>query len=109
MLEARAKEAAEQVEYIREGFLKVIENRTNILDFLDWETFEARCTGDKKISIDRLKSITSYPNCPNDHEIVGRFWRMFEAWTDEERSRYLKFVWGRSRLPMDLQGLSYKH
>lgn len=97
------------MDFIREGFLKVIENRTTILDFLDWETFEARCTGEKKISVERLKSITSYPNCADDHAIVGRFWRMFEGFTDEERTRYLKFVWGRSRLPIDLSNLNYKH
>ena len=28
---------------------------------------------------------------------------------DEQRSLYLKFVWGRSRLPLDLTKLEYKH
>ena len=34
---------------------------------------------------------------------------MFATLTEEERSLYLKFVWGRSRLPMNLDGLSRKH
>jgi len=29
--------------------------------------------------------------------------------TEEEKSAYLKFVWGRSRLPMNLDGLHRKH
>ena len=37
------------------------------------------------------------------------FWRVFESFTDEERTMYLKFVWGRSRLPTDITGLRNKH
>ena len=59
--------------------------------------------------MEALKSITSYPNCSNDHEIIGRFWRVFESFTHEERSLYLKFVWGRNRLPIDLTILDRKH
>jgi len=40
---------------------------------------------------------------------VQRFWRVFENWTHEERSLYLKFVWGRNRLPADVSKLSRKH
>ena len=109
VLEARSKEATEQVEAIREGFLKVIQEKTQILDFLDWETFERRCTGDKKISVERLKTITSFPNNGADHEIIPRFWRVFEAFNDAERAAYLKFIWGRCRLPMELGNLAYKH
>lgn len=59
--------------------------------------------------MERLKSITIYPNCGADHEIVPRFWRVFESFSHEERSEYLKFVWGRNRLPVDLTNLSRKH
>ena len=38
------------------------------------------------------------------------FWRVFEErFSEEERQLYLKFVWGRTRLPIDLTNLSYKH
>ncbi len=37
------------------------------------------------------------------------FWNVLSTFTDEEMSMYLKFVWGRSRLPMNLSGLSKKH
>lgn len=29
--------------------------------------------------------------------------------TEEERQAYLKFVWGRTRLPVELSTISYKH
>ena len=28
------------------------------------------------------------------------FWRVFESFSQENRSLYLKFVWGRTRLPI---------
>lgn len=35
---------------------------------------------------------------------VQRFWRIMERLTHEERSRYLQFVWARSRLPANEAG-----
>lgn len=70
---------------------------------------EVRAVGDPTVDIDIMKSITSYPYCQKDSAIVGIFWNVFEAFTDEERQAYLKFVWGRSRLPIDVSNLEYKH
>jgi len=70
---------------------------------------ETRCCGEKTISIERLKSITTYPHCDKDHRIIDRFWRVFERFTEEEKALYLKFVWGRSRLPVSLDNLAYRH
>lgn len=109
VLATRAAEAKEQVEAVREGFLRVIDNKSEILDFMSWSSFDARCTGDKTVDLERLKSITSFPRNDNNHRIVGRFWRVFESFNDQERTNYLKFVWGRQRLPVDLKNLSYKH
>ena len=74
--------------------------------YLTPAAIEIRACGEKTISVERFKSITTYPNCASDHEIVGRFWRVFEEFQPEERALYLKFVWGRNRLPIDLTGIS---
>lgn len=34
---------------------------------------------------------------------------MFEAFTQEERKSYLKYVWGRSKIPADTSQLRYRH
>ncbi len=44
----------------------------------------------------------------SDPQIV-QFWKVIEGFTDLERQMYLKFVWGRSRLPYDTEGLRDKH
>ena len=80
------------------------------LCLLEWDQVEKRACGEKILDIERLKSITSYPRCNRDHLVVVRFWRVFETMmSEEERQLYLKFVWGRTRLPIDLTRLSYKH
>ena len=53
--------------------------------------------------MDLLKSITVYKYCSEEHEAIKRFWRVFESFSPRQRSLYLKFVWGRNRLPIDLR------
>merc|ERR1712176_471218 len=77
---------------------------------MEWHQIEVRACGEKTLNIEKLKSITEYPRCPRDHRVMKMFWRVFEErMTEEERQLYLKFVWGRTRLPIDLTNLSHKH
>ena len=110
VLEARKNEALEQVEVVRDGFIHAL-HKSNIavLNFAAWRTMETRCTGEKTVDVAKLKMITTFPNCDPNHEIVDRFWRVFESMNDSQRTAYLKFVWGRSRLPIDILHLSYNH
>lgn len=58
--------------------------------------------GDPRIDIEALKRHTEYVggwnNGAEDENIV-KFWTVLEAFSHEERSRFLRFCWGRSRLP----------
>ena len=94
---------------MRAGLDIVFQGKINILSLFNWEQVENRACGEKEIDVARLKTITSFPNCSSDHAIVGRFWRVFEAFSEEEKQQYLKFVWGRTRLPQNLDNLKYKH
>ena len=109
VLEARFSEAKDQVAALRGGLDIVFEGKINVLSLMNWEQVENRACGEKELDVERLKTITSFPNCSNDHAIVARFWRVFEAFSNEERQQYLKFVWGRTRLPQNLSNLKYKH
>lgn len=61
------------------------------------------------MDIDKLKKITQYSCCDEDNKVVKWFWNVLERMSDEDRSAYLKFVWGRARLPIDCSNLRYKH
>ena len=97
VIEARLDEANKQVEAIREGFQCIFPSFS--LCIFSWIEVERRVVGPSTISTDTLKSITDYSNCSPDNEFVKRFWRVFDKFTDSQKSMFLKFTWGRSRLP----------
>ena len=63
----------------------------------------------RTIDIDKLKSITTYSGASESSAIIKRFWRVMTAFDDDQRQMYLKFVWGRSRLPIDLKNMRQRH
>lgn len=76
---------------------------------MDWEQVESRACGEKTIEIEKLQSITQYSGCTEKSAIIKRFWRVLTSFDDEQRQKYLKFVWSRSRIPINTDNLRYKH
>ena len=76
--------------------------------YLGWEAIEARACGEKVFDVEKLKSISEFePDYKT--EFQARFWRVFESFSELEKQKYLKFVWGRTRLPIDCSNISHKH
>ena len=96
-LDTRFKEAEKQMQAIRKGFEIICP--ITVMGILTWKEVEYRIIGPTEIDIEQLKKITCYSSCNENDEYIQRFWRTLEGFTQEERSMYLKFVWGRSRLP----------
>jgi hypothetical protein len=44
-----------------------------------------------------------------DDRVIRDFWRVLESFSELERTMYLRFVWGRSRLPINRAGFSTLH
>lgn len=80
-----------------------------LIKLYTWKELEYKVCGKPSIDIVHLKAISKYNGCTEDDETVKRFWRMLEGFTDEEKSLYLKFVWGRSRLPLVDEKFGDKH
>ena len=76
---------------------------------LDWEEIEIRAVGEKTVDIEKLKKITDYESCSETTPIIKLFWEVFEEMSEENKALYLKYVWGRQRLPSDLSNLRYRH
>ncbi|TNV74890.1 hypothetical protein FGO68_gene13970 [Halteria grandinella] len=96
-----------QMKYIKEGISLIIPE--SVLFFMTWQDVDMRSTGAKTVDISTLKSITIYDTCKEDSPVVVMFWKVFATLNEDQRSKYLKFVWGRSRLPVNLDGLNRKH
>ena len=42
---------------------------------------------------------TKYVGWSETHPVVQRFWRVMSELSNKDRSQFLRFAWGRSRLP----------
>jgi E3 ubiquitin-protein ligase HERC2 len=107
MLQKRFEEGKEQMAWIKDGVRLIID--MNIMSMLNWEEVEVRSAGEKIVDIAVLKSITEYHSCSASDKIIEMFWKVMESFTEEEKQKYLKFVWGRQRLPSDCSQLRNKH
>ncbi|KAM5148800.1 E3 ubiquitin-protein ligase HECTD3-like [Mantella aurantiaca] len=94
---ARLEESKEQVEAIQAGLLKVVPQA--VLDLLTWQELEKRVCGDPEISVEALKKLTRFEDLGATDIRVQYFWEALNNFTNEDRSRFLRFVTGRSRLP----------
>jgi hypothetical protein len=102
-IEARFRECAQQVEKIRKGLLTVVPRAA--LELLTPRELQLRVCGSARVNIAILKRHTVYAPAAQfneQSEIVVNFWRVLEEFDDQDRARFLQFVWARSRLPSDM-------
>ena len=77
--------------------------------FLNWKDLEEKICGNLIVDVEWLKKNTIYESWSESDSIIQWFWQAFKKFTNDERILYLKFVWGRSRLPLTADGYSHKH
>ena len=71
----------------------------NILSILTGREVEELACGEPTLNLEILKKYTEYQSFSATDQVVKNFWAALESFTNEERVMYLKYVWGRSRLP----------
>ena len=79
------------------------------LRIINWKYLEYKVVGSNEISVDRLKEITSYRNCSETHDVIKRFWQVLDNFSNEDKISYLRFVWGRTRLPLKEEEVLENH
>ena len=96
--ETRMKESQRQVEALRKGIVKVVPPA--VLQLLTWQEMETRVCGSPDISVEKLKKSARYEGgLSADSAAVKTMWEAISQFSNEERSRLLRFVTGRRRLP----------
>ena len=93
----RLNENQKAYEMIRKGMSAVIP--MDYLNLLSWRQVQTLVCGAPDINIDILKENTQYESCNENQPHIGLFWEVLREMNTKEKSLYLKFVWGRSRLP----------
>ena len=99
--EKRMNEFNEQIFAIRNGLEKVIPKA--VLGLMAWQEVERRICGDPEITLEVLKKSTHYEDFEDENDVTIKYlWQAIENFTNEDRSRFLRFVTGRRRLPTPL-------
>ncbi|XP_030381589.1 probable E3 ubiquitin-protein ligase HERC2 [Scaptodrosophila lebanonensis] len=96
-LNFRLHEFDEQVKAVRDGMSKVIP--VPLLSLFSAVELQAMVCGSPDIPLGLLKSVATYKGFDPNSALVSWFWEVMEEFTNQERSLFLRFVWGRTRLP----------
>ncbi|RHX98063.1 hypothetical protein DYB36_003465 [Aphanomyces astaci] len=70
-----------------------------VLTLLNWQEMEMLSCGTPKIDIALWKQHTRYDGYTDQDDTVRLFWDVMASFSDEQRSDFVRFAWGRSRLP----------
>ncbi|NXL87679.1 HECD3 ligase, partial [Alectura lathami] len=97
---ARLEESKEQVAAMRAGLLHVVPQA--VLDLLTWQQLERKVSGDPKVTVEELRKFIVFTGFLSSDTRVEVFWEAIKNFTSEDLSRFLKFVTGRSRLPVQI-------
>ena len=106
-IQIRLDESKLQVQSLLIGIDKTFDKK--FLRMVNWKYLEYKVVGMNEISISRLKEITQYRNCSDAHEVIKRFWQVLEGFQNDDKINYLRFVWGRTRLPLKEEEVVENH
>lgn len=94
---ARLEECSAQVAAMARGFATLFPRR--VLTLLTWQELEILTCGSPKIDLDLWQRHTRYDGYAEDDPTVQLFWEALAEFSDEQRADFVRFAWGRSRLP----------
>jgi len=97
-IQTRLHEADKQIAAIRKGLNAVVS--PHMLSLFSAYDLELMVCGDPEISLELLRKHTIYRGCSNSSPLIKNLWKCLESFNTEERQMFLRFVWGRSRLPV---------
>jgi len=98
----RLNEFQQQIRAIRRGLQLVVPVR--FLHFFTGSQVERLVCGTSTIDIDTLKAHTRYVGYSATDQVIRWFWEVMEGFPQRERQLFLRFAWGRSRLPLRSAG-----
>jgi len=95
VLAARLGEFDKQVAAIARGMGEVVPMR--VLQLFSWQQLELLVAGDPKIDIEVWKSHTETSGV--SPKTLALFWKVMSSLSEKDQSGFVRFAWGRSRLP----------
>ena len=87
-----------QVRAVRAGLATIVPLHT--LSLLTHDAVERLVCGNPEVDLALLKRCCEYDGCRPDDQHIVFFWQAMSDFSQDERSMFLRFVWGRARLPL---------
>ena len=97
VLNYRLHEFDRQIAAIGRGLAALVP--AHLFSLFTWQELELMVCGRAEIDIKFLKQNTVYQGCAATDAHIVMFWEVLESFSQEERRLFIRFVWGRSRLP----------
>lgn len=98
VIQTRLRESDAQTRAMRKGFNDVVP--LGMLSLFSWREVERLVCGSQNVDIDALKRHTTYNGgLSATSPVVRMLFNALQSFTNEERQLFLRFVWGRNRLP----------
>jgi hypothetical protein len=97
-IQARLNESDQQIRAIKKGLNAVVP--ANTLSLFSSYDLELMVCGNPVIDLDLLRKHTQYRGISSGSALVKNMWKALESFNQEERQMFIRFVWGRSRLPV---------
>lgn len=97
LLSCRLNESQAQIKCLKEGLLEVAD--ASCIGLWTWQLLEQRVVGCAEIDVALLRRKTIYEGFDESEPIVGQFWSIMDKLDQEDLTKFIRFVWGRSRLP----------
>ena len=100
VLAARLQESQRQCDALLQGLSYVVPQR--LLPLFTWRQLELLACGVADVSVEELRAHTKYGvGVSANQRHIRYFWTAMRRFTPQQRSLFLRFVWGRSRLPVN--------
>jgi len=98
VLQARLHEAQAQCDAILQGLSYLVPQR--VLTLFTWQQLELLACGSADIDLEMLRAKTKYGvGVSPSQRHVRYLWQTLRRFSSENRALFLRFVWGRTRLP----------
>jgi len=99
-LNYRLHEFDQVVAAVREGISRVVP--VPLFSLFTGYELEMMVCGSPDIPVHLLRSVATYKGVESSSPLVTWFWEVMEEFSLSERSLFLRFVWGRTRLPRSI-------
>jgi hypothetical protein len=102
----RVEEISKQCLAMREGLSTIVP--IGVVNMWTWEQLELNVCGKKGFDIELLKEHADFKDgYASDTEFQSWMWESLGNFNEEEREQFLRFCWGRSRLPIAKDGWTH--